>query len=196
MLSQKIKLTLKKYDIIPLMRISIETINKFHHARTQAHIDCLNYHASLLGYHFPEHDNDKHSGPMMIGYSYKNYNKYHPEYNIPETNMELFRKMNAEHHISQTHHLEHYSDVSEISDITLIEMVCDWFSANFEQRYLTHEDANDLSVRKWFDTQLRHNPKYKWSQKQIDLICSTIDFLEMYANYDEIMKIWQPLLSM
>ena len=196
MLSQKIKLTLKKYDIIPLMRISIETINKFHHARTQAHIDCLNYHASLLGYHFPEHDNDKHSGPMMIAYSYKNYNSYHPEYHIPETNKELFRKMNAEHHAAQIHHLEHYSDVSEISDITLIEMVCDWFSANFEQRYLTHEDPNDLSVRKWFDTQLRHNPKYKWSQKQIDLICSTIEFLEMYANHDEVMKIWQPLLSM
>ena len=178
------------------MRISIETINKFHHARTQAHIDCLNYHASLLGYHFPEHDNDKHSGPMMIGYSYKNYNSYHPEYHIPETNMELFRNMHAEHHASQMHHLEHYSDVSEISDITLIEMVCDWFSASFEQRYLTHEDSDDLTVQKWFDTQLRHNPKYNWSKQQIDLICSTIEFLEMYANYDEVMKIWQPLLSM
>jgi hypothetical protein len=75
-------------------------------------------------------------------------------------------------------------------------MVCDWFSASFEQRYLTHEDPDDLSVLKWFNTQLRNNPKYKWSQKQIDLICSTIDFLEMYANYDEVIKIWLPLLSM
>ena len=184
------------YDIIHIMKISLETIHEFHHKRTQSHIDCLNYHAGLLGYHFPEHDNDKHSGTMMTGYAYINYGRYHPDFNIPETHRSLFRQMHKEHHTTQSHHLEHYSDVSEISDITLIEMVCDWFSANFEQRYLTHEDPDDLSVLKWFYTQLRNNPKYKWSQKQIDLICSTIDFLDMYANYDEVIKIWLPLLSM
>ena len=36
------------------MKISVEKIFQFHHLRTQAHIDCLNYFAGLLGYHFPE----------------------------------------------------------------------------------------------------------------------------------------------
>lgn len=178
------------------MKISLETINKFHHARTQAHIDCLNYHASLLGYHFPEHDNDKNSGPMMTGYACKNYARYHPEYNIPETYIELCKQMRKEHHTTQKHHLLHYSDVSEINDITLIEMVCDWFSASFEQRYITHEDPDDLTVSQWFEDNLRNNKEYNWSQHQVDLIYSTIDFLETYADYNEIIKIFLPLLSM
>ena len=41
------------------MKISVEKIFQFHRLRTQTHIDCLNYYAGLLGYHFPEHDNDK-----------------------------------------------------------------------------------------------------------------------------------------
>ena len=111
------------------MQIPIETINKFHFIRTQAHIDCLNYHAELLGYNFPEHDNDKNSGAMMIAYSYINYASYHPEYNIPEKYCELFRTMRDEHHATQPHHINYYSNASEISDITLIEMICDWIGA-------------------------------------------------------------------
>ena len=94
------------------------------------------------------------------------------------------------------HHLLHYSDVSEINDITLIEMVCDWFSASFEQRYITHEDPDDLTVSQWFEHNLRNNKEYNWSQHQVDLIYSTIDFLETYADYNEIIKIFLPLLSM
>lgn len=184
------------YDIIYSMQIPIETINKFHFIRTQAHINCLNYHAGLLGYHFPEHDNDKNSGTMMIAYSYINYASYHPEYNIPEKYCELFRTMSDEHHATQPHHINYYSNASEISNITLIEMICDWFSANFEQRYLTHKDPNDLTVSQWFEKKLRYNDKYKWSQKQLEIIYSTIEFLEMYADYNKILKIWQPLLSM
>lgn len=177
------------------MNIRLSTIMEFHHRRTMAHVDCLNYFAGLLGYHFPEHDNDKNSGPMRDAYAYQNYARYHPEYNIPKIYSELFRTKCAEHHQTQPHHLEYYSDVSKISDITLIEMVCDWFSANFEQRYITHEDPNDYTVQQFFDITLRNHPKYKWSKKQVELISSSIDFLEMYANYDDIMAIWRPLLA-
>lgn len=173
----------------------LSTIIEFHHQRTTAHVDCMNYFAGLLGYHFPEHDNDKHSGPMRDAYAYKNYARYHPEYNIPKIYSELCKEKCAEHHKTQPHHLEYYSDVSEISDLTLIEMVCDWFSASFEQRYITHEDPNDYTVQQFFDVTLRDNPKYKWSEKQVELICSSIDFLEMYGNYDDVMAIWRPLLA-
>ena len=184
-----------KYDIIHTMRIAINTIFEFHHMRTTAHVECLNYFAGLLGYHFPEHDNDKNIDTMKTAYAYINYHKYHPEYNISNANRDLFKQMHTEHHRMQPHHLEHYSDVSEINDITLIEMICDWHSANFEQRYLTHEDKHDYTVQKFFETHLLNNPKYNWASHQINLIYETIDFLDMYANYEEIMKIWRPLLN-
>lgn len=177
------------------MNVRLSTIMEFHQIRTQAHIDCLNYFAGLMGYHFPEHDNDKNSDTMQTAYAYMNYAKYHPEFTLSNARRELWHEMHTEHHRMQAHHLEHYDDVSEISDITLIEMVCDWFSASFEQRYITHEDPNDYTVQQFFDINLRDNPKYKWSKHQIELICSSIDFLEMYSNYDDIMAIWRPLLA-
>ena len=54
------------------MAVTLKTIFDFHRKRTQAHIDCLNYFAGLMGYHFPEHDNDKNSGTMQTAYAYKN----------------------------------------------------------------------------------------------------------------------------
>lgn len=177
------------------MLIPLEKIHEFHHMRTDAHVKCMNYFAGLLGYHFPEHDNDKNYGTMKTGYAYINYAKYHREYHFPETNRMLFQQMHDEHHMTQPHHLEHYSDVSEISDIALIEMICDWFSANFEQRYLTHEDPKDYTVLQFFENNLRNNKKYNWSEHQLETIYETIEFLEMYSDHNEIMKIWLPLLS-
>ncbi len=175
------------------MPVSVDIINQFHHMRTDAHVQCLNYYAGLLGYHFPEHDNDKHIGTMKNGYAYINWAKYHPEYVVPETYRELFNEMHAEHHRMQEHHLEHYDNVADIDDLTLVEMICDWHSASFEQRFLTHEDKNDFTVRRWFDANLYEG--YQWSQHQLQIIYDLIEFIEMYANYNEIMKIWQPLLD-
>lgn len=177
------------------MQISIDTIYEFHKIRTSAHINSLNYFAGLLGYHFPEHDNDKMSGPMQTAYAFRIYFRYHPEYNIPKANLDLFRQMHAEHHRMQPHHLEHYCDVSKINDITLVEMVCDWHSASFEQRFITHEDKHDYTVQKYFDNVILKNPKYNWSSHQIDLINNLIQFLDTYANHDAVMEIWRPVLN-
>ena len=175
------------------MIIALKTIMDFHHKRTQAHIDCLNYFAGLLGYHFPEHDNDKNSGQMRTGYAYINYANYHPDFKISNARTELYHEMHAEHHRMQSHHIEHYTSASDITDITLIEMVCDWHSANFEQNHVIHNPSS-TSVRDFFDTIMQH--KMNWSEKQIALIYEVIDFLSIYANYDDIMAIWRPLLSL
>ena len=193
----KITLQLKilsKCDIIHLMNIRLSTIMEFHHRRTQAHVDCLNYYAGLLGYHFPEHDNDKNSGPMQTGYAYANYAKYHPEFYLSDARAELFHEMHAEHHRMQPHHIEHYDDMTGVSDITLIEMICDWHSANFEQNHITHEGGAS-SVREYFDKELRNRDDLKWSAHQLAIIDEMIDFLALYANFDDIMAIWRPLLA-
>lgn len=181
-------------DIIPTMNVRLSTIMEFHFKRTAAHIDCLNYYAGLLGYHFPEHDNDKNHGPMRDAYAYMNYAKYHPEFTLSDARRELWNDMHDEHHRMQPHHIEHYASASEISDITLIEMICDWHSANFEQNHVTNEGGASC-VREFFDTALRNHPRLKWSQHQLNIIDDAIDFLAMYANHDDIMAIWRCLFA-
>ena len=193
----KITLQLKslhRYDIIRAMNIRLGTIMEFHHRRTTAHVDCLNYYAGLLGYHFPEHDNDKNSGTMQTAYAYMNYAKYHPEFTLSNARHDLWHEMHAEHHRMQPHHIEHYTDISTISDITLIEMICDWHSANFEQNYVSHE-GGPTSVRDFFDCKLRNRADLKWSPHQLEIIDEMIDFLAMYTNFDDVMAIWRPLLT-
>ena len=88
------------------MHIPVETIIDFHHKRTQCHIDCVNYFAGLLGYHFPEHDNDKNKNPIQIGYAYVNYAKYHCAHLLP-AQQDAFRYACQEHHKNNLHHIEH-----------------------------------------------------------------------------------------
>ena len=176
------------------MIISLKTIMDFHHKRTQAHIDCLNYFAGLLGYHFPEHDNDKMSGPICMGYAYINYAKYHPDCKLTPTQLELYNDKHHEHHHTQPHHLEYYADTRTIPNIVLVEMVCDWHSANFEQRFVTNEDTRDYTVQRFFNESILSNPKYKLHPVQIDLINELITFLGNYADHDAVMTIWRPVM--
>lgn len=187
--------SLRICDIIPPMAMSAEKILEFHRARTATHIECLNYHAGLLGYHFPEHDNDKTSGTIQNGYAYINYAKYHPECRLTPAQLDLYEHAHAEHHKTQPHHIEYYDDVSKISDMTLVQMVCDWFSANFEQIHVLHE-ISPQTVMDYFDMFLRNKPGLNWSAHQIDLIAQLCDFLDAYADFDTIMDIWRPLLDM
>ena len=178
-------------DIITYMQIPIETILDFHTKRIQAHIRCVNYFAGLIGYHFPEHDNDKLLGTIRNGYAYMAYKKYHPEFMLTKAQHEFYTFAHDEHHKTQPHHLEYYKhDVSRISDITLIEMICDWHSASFEQRFITHEDSIGYSVYDYFSTHLHH---LKWSPHQLGLIQTMFDFLDMYTSHTDVMSIWAPL---
>ena len=186
--------SLYECDIIHIMIVRLTEILEFHHKRTQAHVDCLNYFAGLLGYHFPEHDNDKNSGPMRDAYAYVNYAKYHPELHLSNARKQLFYDMHNEHHTMQAHHINNYKSVSDIPDIVLIEMICDWHSANFEQNHVTHE-GGATNVREFFDKHLRNNDNMRWSAHQLAIIDDTISFFEIYANFDDIMAIWRPLLA-
>lgn len=175
------------------MRIPIEKILSFHERRTQSHVDCVNYFAGLIGYHFPEHDNDKMLGTIRTGYAHIIYRKYHPEFTVTPTQRELYHLAHDEHHKDQPHHLEHYNnDVSRISDMTLIEMICDWHSASFEQRFITHEDSIGYTVYDFFVTHLHH---LNWSEHQCGLIHEMLEFLDMYTSHQDVMSIWAPLLQ-
>ncbi len=171
------------------MLIPIEDIIEFHKIRTQCHINCMNYFAELLGYHFPEHDNDKNHDPIRIGYAYHNYAKYHGAHETP-AQLAAFRKSNREHHKTQPHHIEYYQNVFDIPDIVLIEMVCDWFSANFEQNHITC-DGGYPDIQTYFDMALSHLP---WTGAQRTLINKLIRELEQKSVYKDIVKHWAPVL--
>lgn len=174
------------------MNISIDTIYKFHSVRTACHIATVNYFAELLGYHFPEHDGDKSTEPMRTGYAYTNYAKYHPEYNLPENYTELFHIAHKTHHEHATHHVQFYGgDVSKIPDIHVIEMVCDWCAANFEQVYIVHNIEYN-TVDEWFNAKMGN---LNWTDAQRGIIHSALDTIARNRDNQKIIKIWAPVLE-
>ena len=182
----------KIYDTMFRMNIPIDTIYDFHKKRTACHVACLNYFAGLIGYHFPEHDNDKNTEPMRTGYAYKNYAGYHQDYHIPDNYDELFTMAHGTHHTHATHHIDFYSgNAANVPDVCLMEMICDWFSANFEQRKILH-DCEYETVSQWFDARMA---ALNWTPAQMQTIRKTIDFLERNADEVALMKIWAPVMA-
>ena len=175
------------------MKVSIDKIYEFHKKRTACHVASVNYFAGLLGYQFPEHDNDKNAEPMRTGYAYKNYATYHPEYNLPDNYAELFGVAHKTHHEHASHHIESYSgDVSRIPDVCLIEMICDWFSANFEQVFIQH-DLTYATVKSWLDMKIAH---LNWSDAQLQIIHETSELLERTRDNDVLVRIWEEICQL
>ncbi len=171
------------------MKIPINEIIEFHIMRTSAHIDTLNYFAGLLGHCFPNHDHDKYTEPYRTGYAYINYAKHHPNCHITDAQRELFDIAHDEHHRMQSHHIEHYDNVGDIPKTVLIEMICDWYSANFESQLL-NEHPQYPTVATWFDKKMSALP---WTDAQRTFIAQTIQDIEHRINRDDIMKIWAKL---
>ena len=174
------------------MTIAIEDIYEFHRVRTACHIATLNWFAGLLGMQFPEHDNDKNIEPMRTGYAYKNYASYHHGYYLPENYDELFNIACSTHHKHATHHVEFYgNDVSKIPDIVLAEMLCDWASANFEQRFVLC-DYKFNTVWDWFVASMAD---MNWTPKQLKKIRDMAEFLDGHIDKDAVLEIWETVLT-
>lgn len=166
-------------------------IFSFYAKRTQCHIDSLNYFAGLLGYHFPEHDCDKNRELIRTGYAYRVFVLYHPNCGISQAALDACDAAQIEHHKTATHHTEHYQNVSEISKTTLVEMICDWHSADFEQKNILHE-CNYDSVLDFFTRVM--GPK-EWTPPQREFILNTIQELGRLADRDRVYEIWRPLVG-
>lgn len=173
------------------MTIPIEEIINFHKKRTDCHIQTLNYFAELLGYQFPEHDSDKYIQPYITGYAYYNYVRYHRNCTLLPQQIEAFKASHDEHHRMQPHHTEYYQSMNDVPDSYLIEMICDWHSANFEQNIITHE-MGFASVSDFFKKSKAH---LDWNSKQLETIKTSIDKISKVADYDVVNKIWLQLLQ-
>lgn len=171
------------------MTIPIEEIINFHKKRTDCHVQTLNYFAELLGYQFPEHDADKYTEPYRTGYAYYNYAKHHKNCVLLPQQYEAFKVAHDEHHRMQSHHVRHYTSMKEVPNIFLIEMICDWHSANFEQNCITCENEF-ASVSDFFQKSMSH---LDWTDSQLDSIQKGINTIANAADYEEVKKIWAKL---
>lgn len=173
------------------MNININDIFEFYELRVKCHVESMNYFASLLGYHFPEHDGDKVREPIRTGYAYIFYETYHKNFHPTAEHTALCNDAIKLHHFAATHHIQHYKNVTEIPDINLYEMVADWASANFEQMNIIHAPES-VPIRTWFDNKMANQG---WNQHQLDIIQKSFDIIEKNTDIETITKIWQPVLE-
>ncbi len=172
------------------MKIDVNDIFDFYELRIKCHIESVNYFASLLGYHFPEHDSDKVHEPTRTGYAYIFYSDYHKDIHLKPEHRELCNMVHDDHHKHAEHHIEHYKSVSEIPDIRLYEILSDWASADFEQQEII-KDETAVSLREWF----KNVSSLPWTEHQLDIINRTFDIFEKKTDHAQISAIWEPVLK-
>ena len=173
------------------MNIDVNDIFDFYELRIKCHVASMNYFASLLGYHFPEHDGDKVIEPIRTGYAYIFYKTYHKNFHATPEHEALCNDAINIHHKHATHHIQHYDSVCDIPDIHLYEMVSDWASANFEQMNILHE-PDSVPLSKWFENKMADKG---WNQHQLDIMKKSFEIIDKNTDIETITNIWQPLLE-
>lgn len=173
------------------MNIDVNDIYEFSRLRIACHVESVNYFAELLGYHFPEHDNDKNIEPMRTGYAYIIYAMYHKNFHLTPEHEQLCMDAKQNHHKHAAHHIQYYKNIADIPDIRIYEMVSDWASANFEQKNIICIPGA-ICISDWFE---QNRADVGWMPHQLDLINKSIQIIN--ANTDEkiVRKIWEPVLE-
>jgi len=173
------------------MNINLDDIFDFYELRIKCHVASMNYFASLLGYHFPEHDSDKVREPIRTGYAFIFYKTYHKNFHATPEHEALCNDAIKLHHEYATHHLQHYQNAQDIPDVNLYEMVADWASANFEQMNIIHE-PDSVSLEEWFNKKMANAG---WSDHQLEIMKKSFDIINKNTDVEMITNIWQPILE-
>lgn len=173
------------------MNINVNDIFDFYETRIKCHVNSMNYFASLLGYHFPEHDSDKVIEPIRTGYSYIFYKTYHRNFHATPEHEALCKDAINLHHAHASHHIQSYTDVSQIPDVRIYEMVSDWASANFEQMNIIHE-PDSVSLTTWFKNKMAQLP---WTKHQLEIINKSFEIIDKNTDEEKVKVIWQPVLE-
>ena len=173
------------------MNIDINDIFEFSKLRIECHVRALNYFADMFGLHFPEHDNDKNIEPMRTGYAYIIYAEYHKNFHLLFEQERLCMDAKNTHHKHAPHHIGYYQKISDIPDIRVYEMVCDWASANFERKNIVRVDGA-LGLSDWFE---QNKSKQDWTPHQLDLIKNALKIIDEKTDPEAVREIWQPVLD-
>ena len=169
------------------MKQDISSILKFYSIVHECHVQTVNYFASLLGCSFPDHDIDKIKEPLKTGYAYRIYKRYYPDFNLPDEYHTLYKDLEQIHKTQSPHHVSYYSDVSEIPDIRIYEMVCDWASASFRAKKLK-KDITVPTLQKWFFDNMAQLP---WTEHQLELLNKSFQVIQNKTDENALNKIWE-----
>ncbi|MCQ2562497.1 MAG: DUF5662 family protein [Alphaproteobacteria bacterium] len=173
------------------MKIDINEIFRFYELRIKSHVAAVNYFASLLGYHFPEHDNDKVTEQIRTGYAYIFYKTYHKNFHVSKEYELLSRDAQDLHHYHAPHHIQYYKNASEIPLVRVYEMVADWASANFEQKDILHDPAS-VTLETWF---AKNMSNLDWTPEQLKIINDSFQIINKNTDNEYVKSIWKPLLE-
>jgi len=157
---------------------------KSYEKRTRKHIDRVaknlrkvhsytDYDDDLL-HRASTHDDSKYGEEERVPYIW--LTEFHRckndgiDFEYPEGVEERVRAATKHHITTNPHHPEAHSDPSDMSEVDIIEMVCDWAAMAQEL------GENNGSAKGWADKNV--GSKWKFSDEQVELIYSTIDILD------------------
>ena len=157
---------------------------EFYELRTNEHIErvrnCLlaiadqTPHAEELRNRAEIHDASKFEDAERIPYIWLTEFHRCRRNNVPfsyPNGMEALVKNAVQHHLtSNRHHPNFHADPNEMTDVDIIEMVCDWTAMSQE----FNQDGG--SARGWADKTIGRRVKFNDNRKK--LIYSTIDLLD------------------
>jgi hypothetical protein len=119
------------------------------------------------------HDKSKLEEPERTGYIYRTWLGHCVLNNIEFSCSEDLYKEAISHHLkNNSHHPEYHSCVNDMSNMDLIEMVCDWGAMA--------EEFSEDSAKVYADKVL--GKKYKFHEENIKKIYSYIELLEDFKN--------------
>lgn len=165
-----------------------DKMKKFFEERTKSHIDKVekniqkvavnSVHREELLKRGASHDTSKWSSEEMPLYVWltefyrcKNLNI---DFSYPEGLEERVSEASDHHEKNNPHHPESHKSIDDMSDVDIIEMVCDWTAMAQE---LGEENG---SARSWADKTV--GKKWKFNDNQKNLIYDTIKALEYWNS--------------
>jgi Family of unknown function (DUF5662) len=156
----------------------------FYASRTKEHIDrvrrCLTIMASATKYSAElneralVHDASKFGPEERVPYiwltEYHRCRRTGESFTYPEGMDQQVRDAIAHHMSVNRHHPEFHADPNDMTEVDLIEMVCDWTAMSQEF------DQNGGSARAWADKTIGHRVKFNDDKRQF--VYDMIDLLD------------------
>lgn len=164
-------------------------ILNFYKIRMRAHIDSVGYFCGLLGIGCVGHDIDKLAEPILTPYAFANYRFYHPDFSMPPDMKRRQREGHNIHHSNRDHHVEFYRNIAEMPDEKVMEMVCDWWAANLEDRIVNKLSNNKEMNVIGFYTSVKD--KWGFTKNERKLIMSAIKDIESRLDMDGFLDNWK-----
>ena len=179
--------------IAMMKRVNTDTerILEFYKVRMRAHADSVHYFGTLLGFDFNNHDDDKFQTPIAVPYAFKIWQEYHPEYVRTDEMEKQLWAAHSRHHTTADHHAEFYQKLSDIPYAKLMEMVCDWYAANMEARFMAK--VSTLKFPTVMDFYISKKKEWKFTKQQDQAILRAIEKIESELSMDGFLKRWSKL---